>query len=398
MRNSLGDKEGAPGHLARPEHALLLCCARTRLDAETAARLKALLAERLDWEYLLRLARRHSLLPLLYWQLNAHAPGAVPPARLHELKQRFFENAARNLLMAGELTRVLARLGEAGVPALAYKGPALAVSAYGDLLLRRFVDLDVLVPRRDVLRAQEILVAAGYRPQPELDPARQSILLRTQHSVALAREGGRLVIELHWQAAAGRFASDTEAEGFLESAETVRLNGVEVRSPSAERLLPALCVHGSKHFWERLAWICDVAELIRSHPGLDWPSVLRRSAESGGERMLFLGLRLASDLLGAPLPEEVRRRVESDAAAAKLAREVTARIFDGCEYVPVGLLGGVRFNLRARTRWREKIGYFRFIFAPTDGDLSHVRLPPRLSFVYYLLRPFRLLLKGGDGH
>jgi len=398
MPTPSSDRNGAPAYLARPEHELLLCCARTRVDAATAGRLKELAAAPLDWEYLLKLARRHSLLPLLYWQLNAHAHASVPPARMKELKQRFFDNAAHNLLMTGELLRVVRRLEGAGVPALAYKGPALAVAAYGDLSLRRFVDLDVLVPKQDVLRSKRLLAEDGYRPRPELDPARESILLRAQHCLGLAKEAGRMMLELHWQAAASRFAAATGAEEFLEGAETVSLGGGEVRAPAPENLLNALCVHGSKHFWERLAWVCDVAELIRARPRLDWPGVVRRAEEAGTERMLYLGLRLAAELLGAELPEDVRRRAWSDLSVGALVREVAARNFEGCEHVPVGLLGGISFNLRARRRLREKVGYFRFIFAPTDGDLARLRLPPQLSFVYYVVRPFRLLLEGSAGH
>ncbi len=398
MPNPSTERDGAPPYLARPEHALLLACARTRLDEATAARLNELAAGPLDWEYLLKFARRHSLLPLLYRQLNAHAPGSVPPARLTELKQRFYDNAARNLLMAGELLRVVRRLEGAGVPALAYKGPALAVAAYGDLSLRRFVDLDVLVPKQDVLRAKRLLAEDGYVPRPQLDPARESILLRAQHSLALVKESGRLLLELHWQAAAARFAASTGTEEFLEGAEAVSLRGGEVKAPAPEKLLNALCVHGSKHFWERLAWVCDVAELVRARPGLDWPGVLRHAEETGTCRMLFLGLRLAAELLGAEIPREVRRRVWADSSVESLAREVAARNFEGCEHVAVGLLGGISFNLRARRRLREKVGYFRFIFAPTDGDLARLRLPPQLSFVYYVVRPFRLLLEGSAGH
>ncbi len=58
----------------------------------------------------------------------------------------------------------------------------------------------------------------------------------------------------------------------------------------------------------------------------------------------------------------------------------------------------VTFNLRARRRLREKLQYFRFIFNPTDGDLTAFALPPYLTFVYYLLRPLRLLKKGAAGH
>ena len=111
--------------------------------------------------------------------------------------------------------------------------------------------------------------------------------------------------------------------------------------------------------------------------------------------MLNLGLALAHELLDAPLPGEVKSRVSSDAAARELAGRVTRRLFDGDAASPAGLFRSMNFNLRARDDWRDKARYVGFVFTPTDGDLGVLRLPAGLSFVYYLLRPFRLLLKGG---
>jgi hypothetical protein len=174
------------------------------------------------------------------------------------------------------------------------------------------------------------------------------------------------------------------------------LNGT-VSALSAEDLLLALCVHGTKHLWERLAWVCDVAALVNSHEALDWRALFGRAATARVERMLLLGLGLARSLAGAELPEEVWSKVKDDEASARLASEAALRMFDGAEYRPAGFLRSVGFNLRARSRARERLRYFRFILTPTDGDLAALALPPRLSFAYYLLRPFRLLLKRPDG-
>ncbi len=81
-----------------------------------------------------------------------------------------------------------------------------------------------------------------------------------------------------------------------------------------------------------------------------------------------------------------------------LAAEVTAVMFSGVDYVPIGFVRNVRFNLRARPGLRERLDYLRFILTPTDGDLSAVPLPAGMSFAYYLLRPLRLALKKEAGH
>ncbi len=379
---------------ARPEQELLLCCARVRVGEELKERIVRLAGQNLDWDYLFQLAKRHSVLPLLYWQLNANAAAAVPAGQLERLRSRFRDNAARNLYLTGELERIITQFKAEGVEILPYKGPALAAAAYGQISLRRFVDLDVLVSKGDVPRAKELLLARGFRPALALSPAQERLLLRTQHNLPFERDGGRLVVELHWEVASKQFAPASFGEGFGEGRERVKLLKLEVESLSPEDLLLSLCVHGTKHLWERLAWICDIAELVRARPQMNWQQLAERARNLRAERMLHLGLRLALDLLDAPLPAEIKSRVSSDTAAGELATQVTERLFEGAEYSPAGLLKNMNFNLRARRDWRDKARYLSFIFTPTDGDLGVVRLPAGLSFVYYLLRPFRLLLKG----
>lgn len=357
-------------------------------------RIVGLVRQNLDWEYLSQLAKRHAVLPLLYRQLDASAAAEVPAAPLERLRAKFRDNAARNLYLTGELERIITLFKAEGVEVLPYKGPALAAAAYGQISLRRFVDLDILVGKRDIPRAKELLRARGFRPTLDLSPAQERLLLRAQHNLPFARDGGRLLVELHWEVASKQFAPASFGEGFGVGRETVKLLNLEVESLSPEDLLLSLCVHGTKHLWERLAWICDLAELVRSRPRMDWQALSERARKLRAERMLNLGLRLALELLDAPLPDEVKRRVKADAAAGELAARVRERLFDD-EYGPAGLLQSMSFNLRARRDWRDKARYLGFIFTPTDGDLGALRLPAALTFVYYLVRPFRLLLKGG---
>jgi hypothetical protein len=374
------------------EHALLLhLCAHAGKGAPQPGSDFAP-AGSFDWEYVARLARRHAVVPLVYRALQTFARGAAPEPVRKALSETYRSNAARNVLLAGELLRVSKLFESGGVSALAYKGPALAVAAYGDLSLRRFVDLDVIVRARDLGRASQLLRDSGYAAQG-LSAGQESALARTQHAVSYSRDGGRLVVELHRDVSAKDFADVTLDEGAWGRAARVAVLNGSVNAPAAEDLLLALCVHGTKHLWERLAWVCDVAGLVNSNPGLDWPAVFGRASAARVERMLLVGLTLARGLAGTRLPEDVLPKVEKDGAAARLASEAARRMFDGAEYRPAGFLRNVGFNLRARGRARERLRYFRFILTPTGGDLASIRLPARLGFVYYLLRPFRLLLK-----
>src|SRR5215211_7078494 len=116
---------------SRGEDELLLCCARTTASDQVVARLREIAATRVDWEYLFLLARRHAVVPLLYVQLERHASDLVPPENLRKLKQHYVENSARNAVLTAELCRLVTLLGDAGIEAIPYKGPALALFAYG---------------------------------------------------------------------------------------------------------------------------------------------------------------------------------------------------------------------------------------------------------------------------
>src|SRR5947209_5804084 len=283
MPDSFKDSGPFKSVAARPENELLLLCARVRVGEDEASRIKGLAAGALDWDYLFRLAQRHAVLPLLHRSISEHARDAAPQTFWQKLRDRFRENATRNLLLACELVRIARLFESAGVPLMAYKGPALAVSAYGDLSLRRFVDLDIVVRARDVMRAGELLRSLGLELSDGLSVSQEKFLLRLQHNIAYTRDAGRFIVELHWGLWSEQFAELPLSEDVWERAEKVAFGGGEVRCLSTEDLLLALCVHGTKHMWERLAWVCDVAELSNARAGLDWVSVLRRAQDSHTE-------------------------------------------------------------------------------------------------------------------
>ena len=132
---------------------ILLCCTRTRMGPERGKELCALLRGDADWEYLLRMAFRHGVTPLLSLHLNAVATGRAPSAVLTQLNSYVLEHTKRNLFLTGELLKLLDLLRAHAVPAVSIKGPVLAASVYGSLSLRRFVELLHTTSHHQLLQA-----------------------------------------------------------------------------------------------------------------------------------------------------------------------------------------------------------------------------------------------------
>jgi len=159
--------------------------------------------------------------------------------------------------------------------------------------------------------------------------------------------------------------------------------------------LIVLSIHGAKDFWERFSWIADISELVQRYPDLDWDVTIERAEALEAGRMLHTGLLLATRLLDAGVPDEIRRRLQADQAASEVAGEILSSLMSR-EYRPLDAKG--RFNFRRRMR-RGKLAGFRYAMRlsviPAEEDYEMMRLPAKLAPLYVALRPLRLLRKYG---
>jgi hypothetical protein len=380
----------------RAEHELLLRCARTNSTEQNRERIHQLASTGIDWSYFFQIARRHSVVPLVYRQLQQHAPTLIPGETLRTLKLHYQENSARNTVLTAELCRLIKRLAAAGIDAIPYKGPVLAVVAYGNVALRRFVDLDIMVRKEDVIAARDVLLDEGYELSKSLTATQQEVLLRTQHNMQFTSDNRLLIVELHWEVASHLFASSVQADDLWSNLDSIDIDGTEMKTLSVDDLLFSLCVHGSRHLWERLGWICDIAELIARHQ-LSWQRLMARAIQADSERMFLLGLCLAEKLLDAELPADIKDTCDDDDRLQSLAQNIVDQLFNGTEHVPATSREIFNYNIGVRKSLGARLRYVLYMLRPTDSDLGSHSLPRSLRFGYYLMRPVRLFFKERKG-
>jgi hypothetical protein len=379
---------------ASPEYELLLCCATTVLDEERRGRVRRLAEAAIDWERLLQLALRHRTMPLVYRHLNATCRDLAPPAFMDRLHDHFYLNTIRNHALVEELRGILQLLARHDIPAIPYKGPVLALTVYGDLSLRQFNDLDLMIQPQDLPRAAALLHVEGYEQQWQFTPAQQAHYLRSDCELLFSRARDNVFLDVHWALVRSYFPLGLDYEGIWQRLRPVSIGGFEARHFAPEDLLLILCIHAGKDLWERLIWIADVAELIRAHPNLDWTLIVKEARASGARRMLLLGLFLAHDLLlAAGIPEEVLRQAEAEPVIKTLAAKIRGRISRDAPLAD-SPLAEFLFHLQLHERIGEKCAFsFRFATTTNPADWATVRLPDPLFFLYGFLRPLRLALK-----
>lgn len=378
----------------RPEVDLLLCCARTELDSQRVDRMRALLNSVIDWPTLLRMAVAHGVLPLLYFHLKKTCPDLVPQPILDQFHNHFLANAGRNLFLTEELLKLLHLFEAKGIPAIPLKGPALAASIYGDLALRTFSDLDIVVHKRDVKRAKALVLSQGYRLDLSLNREQEIAFLQSDLEGWFVRNDGSVMVEIQWGEPKD-FPFTLEFEPFWRRLGKASLEGRTVSTFSPEDLLIILSMHGAIHCWQRLNWICDLAELIRGHEGWDWKGVIDEAERRGWRRILFLGLFLVHDLLEAGLPEQIWQKVQADSSMSALAGQVCKNLFHENKGAR-GPWENHRFYLKLTERFQARVGYcLRLSLHPTVVDWEAFPLPPSLFFLYYLIHPIRVAGKYG---
>jgi hypothetical protein len=370
------------------EFRLLCACAGVELAAERVSCIADCVDSGLDWSELLRMAEHHGVLPLLARNLQAHAP-YLPPQIALSLRSGFESNVRRNLWFASELVRIADRFEEKKLRAVPYKGPLLAESAYGDVALRSFSDLDFLILASDFEPAKRILAELGYHPSIELKPAVKRFWLQKGYECSFDSAAGKYLVELQWNLLPFFYAVDLRNDDLLRRAPRAVLGGREVPCLAPEDSLLALCLHAGKHLWMRLNWVCDIAETMRTQ-AFDWAVVGSRARELGILRIMGVSFWLVQELLGVRLPLAAQEVIAGDPEISSLGEVIAARLarsatydFESPEYFRLIL----RLRERRSDRWRY---LWRLVWTPGQGDLAAVQLPEALSPLYRVVRLARL--------
>jgi hypothetical protein len=293
--------------------------------------------------------------------------------------------AFRITLLVEELVRVLNLLSDAGIPAISLKGPALAQQLYGDPSLRTCGDLDILVPRSMVGRAVNLLRADGYKSEFS-SGFFANLLLRHDIEYALRRNdrGFELMVELHWGVLWGGKAEESVTDRLWADAYPTTVFGAPAYALSPEWQVLFLAAHAARHQWQGLKWLVDLHELY-SAPKFDWDKLDRKAKQLGWQEILRISFLACHKLFETPIP--AKYLVGELPSWVKLFPDRAAEH-----------LNGAFFATRLLRRPLDKLRYAaRVLLVPTLAELRCVAFPEFLAFLYYPLRPLRLIWKWGWG-
>ena len=378
---------------SNPETELVYHLVQRIGDKRTSdERICELAEQELDWSAVLDLSSRHGVSPLLDDVLQ-NAEIDAPHSITQQLREQCKTRALKNLDHVGQLHRIIRRLRDENIPVMAYKGPVVGHVGYTKLGQRWFNDLDLLISPARILDARDVLREIGFT-QVNLvgvPPERlvEDPIFRWGGEFHFTKDSA-IPVELRHQFV-GKNADDQRTFYDLwDSRTSYTIANKEIPALSPEDRMVVLLAHGTKHGWNRLSWICDIALL--SQQAIDWDDVLEKSEKYGWKNAILLGLAVTAEFTDIELPASIRQAISS-----------TPRAYIGCFMIQRAYQYPVKYtemdtqapfsilylNRSKKESVREAVD---IAISPWDIDYQWISLPPSLYPLYYFIRPFRLVV------
>jgi hypothetical protein len=369
-----------------------LCACTSPVDSRE--KIEQRISESLDWKVVLDLGLEHGVLGLIAEAMKERDYEGVPTGAREKLQTRMRAQHLFTLSMTADLFRILEDFSKGDIETLLVKGPLVSLLAYGDPAVRSFVDLDLLVRDRDILAATRRMVGMGF----ESDVPESAINAgKIPGEYLFYWPDTKRLIELHTERTFRYYPLPMRIEDLYQGQRRVLLDGRELPGLSLEDEFVLNCIHGAKHFWERLIWVADISALVARHPELDWEKARRAARDVGAVRMLYLALQLGVSLLDLKLPAEIAKEVAGSTQTQKLAKQVDQWL-PLAGYAPPALRARAMFRVQMAGGGLPGLGYLlRLSLSPTEEDWVEGAEAHRSWLWDAISRPYRLLRKYGQG-
>jgi hypothetical protein len=332
---------------------------------QTPERLPAL--PPVDWELLLRVARRARLLGRLESDLSrAGLIENIPIGAAAHLRAARNVIAHRNTLISWEVNRLLWATNGIDTPLILLKGSAYLLAELPPARGRIFADVDLLVPEARINEFEARLVERGWF-KTEIDPYDDRYYRVWMHEIPPLRHQERgTEIDIHHRLLPKTSRLKSDPTPLFAAAQPLANPRLQVLAPTDMVLhaLVHLFLEGDPDEGLRLRDLIDVHDLLCYHGRQSnfWPGLGQRARDLGFERPLYYGLHHAQRLLGTPIPAEVLRSLE-DSAPGWLVRMLMNRL------IPLALLPG---HPDHPSLWATVARWLIYVRA------HWLRMPPRL--------------------
>lgn len=325
----------------------------------------------LDWDLLVRQARRSNLLARLAWQIDSTGTlTTVPPAPRAHLQSALLVAMRQQVVVQAEVHHIVSELSATDTQVILLKGAAYVMAGLPVSHGRLFSDIDILVPKESIGEVESELMIHGWQGT-KLDEYDQRYYRRWMHEIPPMQHVRRgTSIDVHHTILPETARVKVNTGALFESVVPVPgTNNAYILQPIDMFLHSAAHLFHEGEFDNGLRDLFDLDSLLRhfsTEVGF-WTCLVPRAQHLGLRRPLYYALRYTSSILSTPIPAEVM-----DAARLGGPSNAVRWLMDACF---ARVLRPLHASCSTRGTWLARAGLYA---------RSHwIRMPMAL-LVYHL--------------
>lgn len=341
---------------------------------------------------LFQLARSHRVHLLFGKTIKELFSEQSPEPFLQKLNREVLIASIRNMVFVNEILNIIDILKTSGIRAIPFKGAPLAQQAYGDITLRLFGDIDLLVDQNNIDQLKDIFTNLGYTISPNLPADLLKQYLKTQAYICLSRKKDGIVIDLQCDLTNKYNLIPFTLANISNNAFSQKLSETPITLLAYEDTLINLCIHSSSHSWIFLEYITSIAHLIQRNP-INWDRVMATAKQLKAVKMVLSGLFLSNELYNVHVPEWILLKAKNDKEIVKLTKNIFTSLdtpVSNSSHIPQKFN---TFHLRIRDSFSDRLQYlYRLFFRATIKEWQRYPNLACHTFLHPFVRPFRLAI------
>ena len=166
-----------------------------------------------------------------------------------------------------------------------------------------------------------------------------------------------------------------------------QINNINFYGLEVEDMILILAIHNASHPWLRLAWLCDIAEVIKTQE-IKWNKLLLKASDYGIKRVLLINLLLTHKILDLKLPNPILDKLSNE-NVRNISNDIISNFFGKNEKRSMLNQSLLRFTIRENWIMGLK-DCIKIAFLPTPKEWNEISFSPQFYSFYYLFRLLKL--------
>lgn len=339
---------------------------------------------RKTWDSLYKISMDLSMTGELYYRLKTYGLlDLLPTEVVKKLKNTYMVITAKNMIMQYELKKTLNLLKEENIPVIVLKGAFTAENIYESLGQRPMNDIDILIERENLKRADRLLCKEGYKTEQN-----KTWIEKYHYHYGYISKERKFPLELHWLLL-------KKDAGFLQEMELIWKRSIpfetedfKARSLSPEDQIIYLSLHHAylHGFTINFIQIYDIYKLLKFYD-INFDNLLELSKTYRAEKALILTLNVLENIFPASLPKAFLDK-KADEEIIKLSIDLLLKLKDVPNTAFSRFMGNKKIYVLL-------FSLYKSLFPSKEvlSGIYQLKKESPLFFIYYLKRIFDLIKK-----